>query len=243
MSDNLIEEKITVNEEEVASDAKRDLKKSILARFSKKNVYALIVVLLMVAIGSYFIFFYNMGISGFWTVKQEDMDVVFNFRDDGTISFIKGSIEVQGQYEVKSDNKVNIDFKLDAEDLLSGDFSYRVKSDLTSRKLELTDASGKVTTYTQCKEPKVKYLKNFVPVDKIIGTWFNAEQNLEHTFLNNGIAKTKVSNITITRLYTVDEDKITFILNTGGNSLRDSSVKFVLEGDKLLLNGSEYVKK
>lgn len=228
-------------EQENIENGTLDLKQKKGLKLSKKFLTLSVIVAIFLFLGTYFIFFYN-NINGIWTTKSNDVDTYLNFRNDGTVSFRVSSVEVFGKYELKPDNKINIDIKLNSSDVLSGEFTYKMNSNFISRKLELKNSSGKVTEYTQGKEEEIKLPADFVPNDKILGTWFNKEYDLEYTFTNNGVIKRKSSNIIITLTYTIDDSNINFVQNQGKQS-QENSIEYSFNGEKLILAGVEFDRK
>ena len=228
-------------EQENIENSALELKQQKGLKLSKRFLILSVVVAIFLFLGTYFIFFYN-NINGIWTTKSNDIDTYLNFRNDGTVSFRINSVEVFGKYELKPDNKVNIDIKLNSSDVLSGEFTYKMNSNFISRKLELKDSSGKVTEYTQGKEEEIKLPSDFMPNDKILGTWFNKEYNLEYTFTDNGIIKRKSSNVIITLTYTIDNSKIDFVQNLGRQS-QENAIEYSFNGEKLILAGVEFYRK
>ena len=85
-------------------------------------------------------------------------------------------------------------------------------------------------------------LKDFNGNDKILGSWVNADYNLEYEFLDNGVAYVVLPKVKISMLYTVENDSITFVQYRNNNPL-DNTMKYSFDGDTLLLNGIKYNRK
>lgn len=209
---------------------------------SKGLFVCIIVSIISALIGLYFILFHNNGVVGVWTTKLNDTDSWLNFKNDGTVSFLVNSLEVSGKYEVKSNNEIYIDIELNGRKVLSDNFKYEIQQSFTEKKLKLITSNNEEKKYTQCKMPKLKPSSDFNPVDKIVGTWYNGEHDVEYTFTNDGIVKYKTSNIKNTLIYKADDKEITFIQKSNKRPM-EQSIEYSFNGEKLVLNEIEYEKR
>lgn len=207
----------------------------------KSIIACLVAVLLFIGAGIYFIFFYN-NITGIWTTKENNADKSLNFRNDGTVSMIISSVEILGKYELKPNNVINIDIKLESNKILVGDFNYKIENGLMSKNLILTDSAGKAENYSQVKDIDMKISSDFKVKNEIVGTWISDEYKLECTFTNDGRFIRKSSNVIVTLTYTIDDSYINFVQRLG-NQAQEGSLQYSLEGNKLFLQGVEFNKK
>ncbi len=212
----------------------------------KRNIIVLSTVLclsfLLIGVLVYKVLFDN-NIVGTWKLQSEnDSSEILTLNKDHTVSLEIDSIKIDGTYELKDDNIISIDIKMNSNDVLVGEYHYNISSSFTEKILEL-DVEKKKYKYTQldCKAPE-KISKNVDYPKELIGSWVNSERNLEYEFTKKGIAKLKTNNITITLKYKINDNKISFLQSLGGDAHERSSEYSIIE-DKLILNNLEYVKK
>lgn len=204
------------------------------------GIISVIIVLIIAGIMSYF-YFFNKTLIGYWTGDTSGVESTLIFKEDNVIELNMGAISVQGEYEEKDNNVLNIDINVDGASFISGEYKYEITSGFSDRKLRLT-VGNKTVEYVSTQKKEITPPEDFTPVDKLVGKWSNEETGFTYEFTDNGIAIFKKSNMTVTLTYSATDSEVTLKGNVGGSD-QENTLPYTIVDDKLTLAEVEYVKQ
>ena len=118
----------------------------------KSLIVSIISILLFVGLltGVGFAVFTDSSIVGSWqldSTKEEHRILTFN--SNKTVSVVMDSLKIDGTYEIKGNNTVNINIEVNSQSVMKGDYTYIINSSLVGKTLDLKDKAGKATHYKQ----------------------------------------------------------------------------------------------
>lgn len=193
------------------------------------------ILLLLIAL-VYFLFF-NYSIKGSWTMPNEG-NSVYTFDDNNKISLRVGSTTVNGQYEMKDNNKVEI--KL--EDYLNGEYKYSLSGNVFSG-YELSLSQGKYEfDFIKSDEDNTNIddFATYKVSKELIGKWVNG--NSTYQFNEDGSCVVKDNKILINGKYNVFKNKI--IVKYKGTTNNVININYSVVDDKTItLSNQKYRKK
>ena len=224
-----------------------NLKKTIKGKMLQKGIIFFIIsglLLILLFTGVAFAVFTDNSVVGSWQIDadNEESDKILTFNGDNTVSLEINSLKLDGTYEVKSANAMQIDIEVNSQSVMQGDYTYNVNSSLNKKTLELKDQGQKLTKYKQYKKEMKKPDPNIKLDEKLFGTWVDEERNSEYEFKDAGILNIKNSNLTISLKYTANNGKVSFLQNIGARA-EENDLNYSIDGDKLVLGEVTLRKK
>lgn len=211
----------------------------------KSLIVSIISILLFVGLltGVGFAVFTDSSIVESWqldSTKEEHRILTFN--SDKTVSVVMDSLKIDGTYEIKGNNTVNINIEVNSQGVMKGDYTYIINSSLVGKTLDLKDKAGKATHYKQYQEEMKKSDSNLKLDEKLFGTWVDKERNSEYEFKKDGTITLKNKNLTVTLKYLINENKIRFLQSLGEKS-QVNDLEYKIDGDNLIIGELNLVKK
>lgn len=211
----------------------------------KGLIASIISILLFVGLlaGVSFAVFTDRGIVGSWQIDSDKEEHrILTFKDEGKVSLIIDSLQIDGTYEIKGNNTVHVDLQVNSQGVMKGDYTYIINSSLIGKTLDLKDSTGKNTQYKQYQKESKKSDPNLKLDEKLFGTWVDNERNSEYEFKNDGIITIKSKNLMITLKYSISEGKICFFQDVGANA-QARDLEYKIDGDNLTLGELNLVRK
>ena len=221
------------------------LKGGALKNVQKGLIISIISVLLFVGMvaGIGFAVFTDNNVVGSWQLDSEKEEHrILTFNGDNTVSLVMDSLKIDGTYEIKGNNTINLKIEVSSQGIMKGDYTYIVNSSLFGKTLDLKDSAGKTKQYKQYQSETKKSDPNLKLDESLFGTWLDKERSLEYEFKNDGTVTIKNKNLTITLKYNTNENKISFLQNVGENS-KASDLDYKIDGNDLTLGELSLVKK
>lgn len=201
------------------------------------SIVGAIVLIVAIALVSFFL---NNNIFGSWTKVGSENSYVLTINKNGTITVSMNAMSVDGTYNLKKDNIINFDIKVNNKNIMTGEYTYKVNFNFIDKKLELTDEKGNKEQYVSYKKKETKGVKDFALVEQLVGKWRNDETGVEYEFDNNGIAKIRKDNMVIDFNYKADDNKITFMSK---ESEEQTELYYKIDNNVLKLGGVDYIKQ
>lgn len=222
----------------VNSGAQKNIQKGL--------IVSIISILLFIGLlaGISFAVFTDGSIVGSWQIDSDKEEHrVLTFNSDNTVSLVMDSLQIDGKYEIKGNNKIYIDIEINSQGIMKGDYTYIINSSLIGKTLDLKDPTNKTTQYKQYKEEGKKSDPNLKLDEKLLGTWIDKERNSEYEFKNDGVLTLKNENLTVNFKYRTNEGKISLLQDDGGRNAQTIDPEYKIDGDNLTLGGLHLVRK
>lgn len=224
----------------------KKIKNGGLQNIAQKGLIASIIsILLFVGLlaGVSFAVFTDSNIIGSWQIDSDKEEHrILTFKDEGKVSLVIDSLQIDGTYEIKGNNTVNIILEVNSQGIMKGDYTYIINSSLIGKTLDLKDQAGKTTQYKQYQKEGKKSDPNLKLDEKLFGTWLDNERHSEYEFKNDGTITIKSKNLTVTLKYSISEGKICFLQNVGENA-EANDLEYKFDGDNLVLGELRLVRK
>lgn len=210
-------------------------------------VIAACILLAAIICGVIFLVFFNTSITGTYVIETEevpDVQTYFIFEEDGKLTERAGSIELEGTYEITTENNVS---KLTLEipaNYLNVTYNYTLQGNrLTGMKILLSDDSGNSMTFAPAtyEETVVEPIDKAQLDSKLVGTWEDtAGYGMEYTFNDDNTIVMSSYGANIYGYYSAENDEVTIKYQAA--ELVENSATYSFDGDSLILNDLEFAK-
>lgn len=210
-------------------------------------VIAACILLAAIICGVIFLVFFNTSITGTYVIETEevpDVQTYFIFEEDGKLTERAGSIELEGTYEITTENNVS---KLTLEipaNYLNVTYNYTLQGNrLTGMKILLSDDSGNSMTFAPetYEETVVEPIDKAQLDSKLVGTWEDtAGYGMEYTFNDDNTIVMSSYGANIYGYYSAENDEVTIKYQAA--ELVENSATYSFDGDSLILNDLEFAK-
>lgn len=216
-------------------------------KVKKGLVMSVLSILLFVGLlaGVAYAVFTDNSIVGSWQIDSSNEEHrVLTFNSDNTVSLVIDTLQIDGTYELKGNNTININLEVSSQSVMKGDYNYIINSGLNGKTLDIKDSGNMSTKYKQYKKEQKKSDPNLKLDENLLGLWLDKEGNVEVTyeFKNDGSLTIKNKNLTMTLKYNLYDGKISFLQNVGENA-QMSDLEYKIDGNNLTLGDLNLERK
>lgn len=208
-------------------------------------IIAACIFLAAIICGVVFLLFFNTSIAGTYvieTAETPEVQTYFIFEEDGKLTEKAGSIELEGTYEITTENNVS---KLTIEipaNYINTTYNYTLEGNrITGMKILLSDDNGNSTTFVPAtyNETVVEPIEKAQLDSKLIGKWEDsAGYGMKYTFNDDNTMIMSSYGANIYGYYSAENDTIKIKYQAA--ELVENSAQYTFKDDSLVLNDLEF---
>lgn len=210
-------------------------------------IISVCILLAAVIAGVVFLLFFNTSVTGAYIIEGSDTEGVvqtyFILEENGILTQRAGSIELEGTYEITTEDNVSkITFDIPAN-YVNVTYNYTLEGNkLTGMKILMSDDSGSTMTFVPVtyEETVVEPIEGAQLDSKLIGTWEDtAGYGLVYTFNEDNTLVMSGNGMNIYCVYSAENDTVDIRYQSA--DVVDNSAAYSFDGDLLILNSdSDY---